>query len=369
VNARVQPWLHSARIDGAFLLAPGPLAAGFALALQASGHGRAAVTPALWFLLVVGIDVAHVYATLYRTYLDREERQRLSAWLVGVPLGTWLAGVLLYTWSAGAFWSALAYAAVFHFVRQQYGFTMLYGRAERDLPAWTRRVDQAAIYGATIFPLLYWHTHLPRPYAWLIDGDFLPGLPAGLWTVLAPAYALLLAAYLGKEAWLIGVRGRVNLPRNALVLGTFASWYVGIVLAQGDLVFTLVNVVAHGIPYMALSCIYGQRREAQLGTPPARRRFVRARLPLALGLLGLLAFLEEGAWDGLVWREHLAWFPLFDALPAINAAGTLALLVPLLALPQMTHYVLDGVIWRLASHPEWRATLFGRPPARAAEAA
>jgi hypothetical protein len=32
----------------------------------------------------------------------------------------------------------------------------------------------------------------------------------------------------------------------------------------------------------------------------------------------------------------------------------LALLVPLLALPQATHYVLDGWIWRRRDHPELR---------------
>jgi len=26
--------------------------------------------------------------------------------------------------------------------------------------------------------------------------------------------------------------------------------------------------------------------------------------------------------------------------------------------PQVTHYVIDGVIWRLRANPEWRRTLF-----------
>jgi hypothetical protein len=360
LQATPQPWVKSAGIDLVFLLAPGPVAALAALWLIASGNGELDVSPLPWLLLVVCIDVAHVYSTLYRTYFDREERGRLSAWLVGVPLGTWVLGVLLYSASAAAFWSVLAYAAVFHFVRQQYGFLMLYARDERTLPSWCRRVDQAAIYGATLFPLLYWHTHLPRAFSWLIDGDFL-ALPAAWWSALAPLYALLALAYLGKEAWLATQGRRFNVPRNALVGGTFLSWFVGIVLAQGDLVFTLTNVVAHGVPYMALTCIYGARREAQLRS--VRRWFARARLPLAIGLLVALGFLEEGVWDGLVWREHLALFPGFARLPAIDAPRLLTLLVPLLSVPQMTHYVLDGVIWRLRAHPEWRATLFFREAA------
>lgn len=65
-----------------------------------------------------------------------------------------------------------------------------------------------------------------------------------------------------------------------------------------------------------------------------------------LGVLGLLAYAEEGLWDGLVWREHASAFGWFQQLPAVENHVWLTLLVPLLALPQATHYVLDGFIWR-----------------------
>jgi len=211
-------------------------------------------------------------------------------------------------------------------------------------------------------------------------------LPAWAWRAAWPAYAAFLAAYLLKEAWLIGVRRPVNLPRNAIVAGTAMSWYVGIVAGSGDLVFTMTNVVAHGVPYMALTFIFacGRQHECagwqvaagdswrglnrpRLNRPGTERpwRYAGA-LPMAIGLLLLLAFVEEGLWDGLVWREHLRLFPGFGQLPHIDADAALAIVVPLLAVPQLTHYVIDGVIWRLKSHPEWRRTLFwGRAPSGA----
>ncbi|MGA2187848.1 MAG: hypothetical protein ABSH33_04920 [Steroidobacteraceae bacterium] len=356
-----QPWIHSATIDGAFILAPGFVATAASLALIEAGHGGAGLSLWMWGILIVGIDVAHVYSTLYRTYLDPVDRSNLSGWLILTPLAGWALGVLLYSWSAAAFWTLLAYIAVFHFVRQQYGFLMLYSRRERAFPKWCSAIDQIAIYAATLGPLVYWHTHLPRRFVWFIDGDFLK-LPDWVWRAAWPVYALILAAYLLKECWLVGRQGRINVPRNVVVIGTAASWCVGIIVATGDLVFTMTNVVAHGIPYMALTFIYARGEE--------RRREPRARpilrwLPLAIGLLVLLAFLEEGLWDGLVWREHLAMFPGFAHLPAIDTDAMLAVIVPLLAVPQLTHYVIDGVIWRLKAHPEWRRTLFwhGEPAA------
>ena len=59
----------------------------------------------------------------------------------------------------------------------------------------------------------------------------------------------------------------------------------------------------------------------------------------------MLALLEEGLWDIAVFRDHPAFFGVFyDDQVAPHSA--LTWLVPLLSLPQLTHYVLDGIIWK-----------------------
>ena len=65
-----------------------------------------------------------------------------------------------------------------------------------------------------------------------------------------------------------------------------------------------------------------------------------------LGVLWLIAFAEELVWDRAVWHDH-GW--LFG--DAWDVGALKLLLVPLLALPQLTHYVLDGFIWRRRSNP------------------
>jgi hypothetical protein len=71
-----------------------------------------------------------------------------------------------------------------------------------------------------------------------------------------------------------------------------------------------------------------------------------------VGVLLLLAFAEELAWDRLVWHEQ-AW--LFGSGGVQSGDLALALIVPLLALPQATHYLLDGVLWRRADTRRLRA--------------
>jgi hypothetical protein len=168
---RGQPWIFSPRFDIAFILAPAILVTLAALAFHDRLVGTATLSPLVWLVLIVGVDVSHVYSTLFRTYLDKEELSARPLLYIMTPILAWLAGCLLYSFGSLVFWRVLAYAAVFHFVRQQYGFMMIYGRRERGLPAWFRRLDKAAIYGATLFPLVYWHSNA-RGFDWFVHGDF-----------------------------------------------------------------------------------------------------------------------------------------------------------------------------------------------------
>src|SRR5687768_999019 len=82
--------------------------------------------PWAWIPAVVLCDVAHVWATAFRTYLDPKERSARARLFTVVPILGLLASVALYSVGAAVFWRALAYLAIFHFVRQQYGWVALY---------------------------------------------------------------------------------------------------------------------------------------------------------------------------------------------------------------------------------------------------
>ncbi len=346
-----QPWIRSASFDGILILAPALFAAAVVWLLRDTAFATSE-TPLLgWFVLVVAVDVAHVYSTLYRTYFDGAELRRRPVLYAAVPLFAWVAGVILYGFGGGVFWRVLAYLAAYHFVRQQYGFLMLYKRRERGERRWERRLDQAMIYLATIYPLIYWHTH-ERVFSWFIDGDFVSVDAPYLHGFALTVYLTVIAAYVAKEVARFVREKRVNVPKNLLVFGTAASWYVGIVALDGDLAFTMTNVVAHGIPYVALIWAYGKKqapRRERLGI--ARRTgafwFSWRWLPAFVLVLVFFAYVEEGLWDALVWRDHELGFPLFSWLPQLSDEALLTLVVPLLAVPQATHYVLDGYIWRL----------------------
>lgn len=350
INAKSskQPWLSSPLFDLPFILAPALLTS--LLSLYFVGDGSEELSLASWVILVLMVDVAHVYATLYRTYFDKEAFATNKTLLIAIPLLCFVLGVLLYSLGALFFWRAMAYLAVFHFVRQQYGFMALYARKELRSRL-SVFADQAAIYAATLYPIIYWHAHLPRHFNWFVEGDF---ISLGIFGTIEPfcrlLYFSILLFYAFKEVRITLKNGFFNWPRNLLLVGTILSWWLGIVWSNSDLIFTMTNVVSHGIPYMALVWLFHHgRRSEEGGSFDFFKNFLLNFAPAFFLFLVLLAYVEEGFWDGLVWREHLAFFApfRFDQLPAITDAAVLSVLVPLLSLPQSTHYVLDGFIWKL----------------------
>lgn len=348
-EGRRAAWLFSPRVDLCVFLGSALLS----LALLWVG-ARAGVLEDdspdwAWVPAVLLVDVAHVWATAFRVYLDGEELRR-RLWLYAlVPAVGLLLGVALYSEGELLFWRALAYLAVFHFVRQQYGWVALYrARAgERGRLGWW--VDAAAVYMATLYPLAYWHANLPRRFNWFLAGDF-GRLPALVERVAWPLYCLALSAYAARTLYLWLVRGRANPGKDVVVVTTAVCWYAGVVSYNSDYAFTVTNVIIHGVPYFALVYFYARARREQLAAAPsAQGRVYRllARGPLVfIATLWLAAYAEELLWDRSLWHER-GW--LFGA--SWETGALKMLVVPLLALPQLTHYVLDGFVWRRRNNP------------------
>jgi hypothetical protein len=228
---------------------------------------------------------------------------------------------------------------------------VLYSRKDPVEQKKFKWLDCAAVYMATIYPVLYWHTNMPRNISWFVAGDFVESVPEIVTQIGLAVYVIVAALYLIKESFFALKSRLVNVPRNLLIAGTALSWWTGIITFNSDMAFTITNVVSHGVPYMALVWLY-HHKDAAEGTQKlikekAWKKVLISNAIIFFAFLGLLAYLEEGLWDGLVWREHLGLFAPFAVLPTINDVAILALLIPFLALPQSTHYLLDGFIWRV----------------------
>ena len=355
------PWLFSPTVDLAAFLGSALLS----LALLAIGHQLGVLhgdSPEwTWVTAILLIDVAHVWATAFRVYFDPEEFKRRRGLYLVTPATAFAIGWAVYSeYGSLIFWRLLAYLAVFHFVRQQYGWVALYRNRGRETGRLGYWIDSTAIYLATIYPLVWWHAHLPRQFGWFLDfsRDFL-SLPQTADQLLAPVYWLALLAYFARSLWRGIYFGQWNPGKDIVVAATAICWHVGIITFNSDYAFTVTNVVIHGVPYFVIVYwSWSRSREpaeeqdnADPGTAWSLFRPVNggsqfSRLIVFFATLWALAFVEELLWDRGVWHER-TW--LFGA--GWQADDYAAVLVPLLAVPQVTHYILDGFIWKRRSNP------------------
>ncbi len=341
-------WLFGPRVDLAVFLGSA-LAAFAALGVGALTGVLDSTTPEwAWIPAVLLVDVAHVWATGFRVYFDRAELARRPWLYTLVPAIGLAASLAVYRYAGPAvFWRSLAYLAIFHFVRQQYGWVRLYRNRCGETDPVGQWLDTATIYAATLYPLLYWHTHLPRHFDWFVPGDVV-ALPVLLERLARPLYLALLSAYALRSilGWLRGVG---NLGKDVVVVTTAACWYTGIVALDSDYGFAVTNVLIHGVPYFALVYFTRRARRARLARITGRPEPSRALgLVSFLATLWVIAYVEEMLWDRAVWQDR-SW--LFGASWELGDRAR-AIVVPLLALPQLTHYILDGFVWRSRANPD-----------------
>ena len=342
-SGRQSAWLFSAPVDLAAFGGSAVVSLGLLWVGAVTGAFDADTPGWAWVPAILLVDVAHVYATAFRVYFDRDELQRRPLLYFAVPLAGFVIGWALYSEGELLFWRVLAYLAVFHFVRQQYGWVALYRARAGERDRFGHRLDSAAVYLATIFPLVYWHAHLDQKhFYWLLKDDFqaIPALSARL---LEPVYWSVLAAWAVRAVWRHR-QGLGNPGKELVVVTTAVCWHVGIITFSSDYAFTVTNVIIHGVPYIVLVYWYMRARQSSRSRPAgiARTLFV------LIATIWVLAYAEELLWDRSVWKER-SW--LFGSALEIGAFESV--LVPLLAVPQLTHYILDGFIWKRRNNPHF----------------
>ncbi|MCB1178354.1 MAG: hypothetical protein KDK36_12285 [Leptospiraceae bacterium] len=363
MNTKKDVWLYNKYFEIIFIISPPFLASLGVYFFKDYFFTFEDIPLVYWIIFVLLIDVAHVYSTLFRTYFHSIEFNENKELYLFIPLLVWITGMVLYSIGAGFFWTIMAYIAVFHFMRQQYGFLRLYSRYE-DKDNFTNKLDNLLLYLSILYPVAYWHTNLPRKFNWFIENDFLVGLPPYFEVTFKYAYLLTLSIFILKESINFIKKKPINLPKYFILSGTAISWFIGIVLYNNDLIFTITNVVTHGIPYIALIWIYGKKEIHTnnnlkvFGKINYRFFFNKYGILIFLGTLIIFAYIEESIWANFVWKEYLEIFPNLTFFKTNISEKTLTILVPLLSVPQVTHYILDGFIWKIRSDESYWKKLF-----------
>ncbi|WP_020529202.1 hypothetical protein [Flexithrix dorotheae] len=346
-------WLFSGKIDLGLLFLPVWLT--WIVCFSLSQEVLDAKVPLwVWVIFILGIDVGHVWSTIFRTYFDKEEFQNHKPLLIFSPILAFSVLFVIALFSQAWFWRIMAYLALYHFIKQQYGFLALYKARSGDFMPKKIFRDKWVIYFSMIYPVLYWHFSGDRAFNWFIDGDFLL-LNSGdffkkVTSLTNVLYWLILLGWLGEELLNRHQKKEGFFTGKILwMLTTALNWYLGIVYFNSDLAFTLTNVIAHGIPYFTLIFFYVEKKKTLVRPQSANGRLgVLLHVFFMLAVVLFFAMGEEYFWDMLLYREKGVFFESLFPYPvqAFNILWVQAFCLAFLSVPQVAHYIIDGYIWK-----------------------
>ncbi len=290
----------------------------------------------LWWFWSVGFDGTHIFATVSRTYLDRQERERNPLLLWGSLAVFFSLGPLMVL----AGWKLLLAIfvgvwAYYHVVRQHYGFLMLYKVKNRDLDPAGNRLDTLFLaWMLTAPPFLrffVWHPEelgLPKRFA-------LTSLEPLVWISVALVTALYFRRLLRQPEW--------NVPKLLLLAAVVPLHWLTFHYMSWKAAVPTVTIV-HNLQYHAL--VWFHNRNKYTGAAE-RYGFLPAAVARSLAWYAVA---------GLV-------FSLLYRVSGYHLGRASDLAFGLFCGFGFTHYYLDSRIWRVRADASLRETLRLAPAA------
>lgn len=321
----VSPWIFGRPSkDAAWLILPGflAIAAGWVL----GGNGRSDIASSTWiaiyaFVALGFLDSGHVYATLWRTYFHRPERQRSSIYFYLPPL--LFAGFFAWIYGGIPYLGRLViYSTLYHNIRQFYGISKWYQKQNRRFD----RLSDFFLYFLCLAPVIVAHFRLDTPWiSYYTDHDVLFAPSKSLYDIGLIIYGA------GLLVWFIFETERLRRYREwnrMLSLAVPAVIYGScFLLGRYWLEILLPLVVAHGAAYLGLTSLAVSRTKERFDFRKAAFYIILTAL-----FFGTLEFDFDRGLPGS---------------PDILTSALLAFY--LMAL--FSHYTFDAYLWK-RSHPE-----------------
>jgi hypothetical protein len=350
-------WIISERTDLLWFTLGGVSAAYIFWALWRFTQVPLLLLVAIWAIV---FDETHGFATISRTYLDAEERQKRGTWLWASLVFFFTVGPVLIFLGLGD-WLELATElwGYYHIYKQHYGFMMIYKAKNRDLDPRDNRLDKLFFAAAFYFPFLTYPLH-SREAAEMIPFRIPPLLGRFYENILLLALILISLVYVTRQwtKWREGLS--LNFPKLILLASAIPINYLLFRSAMPLIGVYAAVTIYHNIQYHRLVWFYNQNKYGH--NPQAARRYG-------------LATLVNSRW--LTYAAFAAFYAfIFDFVPRFILKPALGpgyinlrnqLIFSLFAAPGLLHYWVDGHIWKVRQDPELREYLNLKRPERSPE--
>ena len=286
----------------------------------------------LWWVWSIGFDGTHIFATVSRTFLDREARARHRTLFYGsVAFFFALGPVLVLAHLKLLLYLVVGAWAYYHVIRQHYGFMVLYKVKNRDLGRFDNFLDRVFLGVTTVLPPFHrFFVHHPEVLG--LPFSF-PHLDPYLWTLLAVTCAV----WGGRQVQRYRAGDRVDVPKFLLLAAVIPLHWLTFAYLSWQAAVPTVTIV-HNLQYHAIVWFHNRNRYSG-----ERGEAVGAAAAVSRSLLTYLAI-------GLA-------FSAFYRIPGFQLGQISDLAFGFFCGFGLTHYWLDSRIWRVRHDPGLREAL------------
>lgn len=293
-----------------------------------SSHLGGFNTYVIIFSLLAFFDASHVFSTIFKSYLDTNERRHRKILLFLVPLLIYLLLILIYNiWGLKIVLILFGYYNVYHIVRQQYGWVSISARKANENNKLDYYFDKITIYTFMVLPVVWAHFSFPAT-------DKQISIPKSK-TAASICIALLMLTfvlYFARQIFKLFTGKAINFSKMLQMTTSFISW--GAVIVFQSPLLLVITVLLHGIPYLGI--VYkqsGMNKRIERGP-----FFLKMGYPLWFFLI-------------VVFTLGLLYTKMNNVVKISFSLGLFKeyLICALLVFPIM-HFTIDGVIWRRKSY-------------------
>lgn len=330
-------WIISAPADLTLFIGSA-IVSYFVLWLQV---GLGVPTIILFWIWSLGFDGPHIFGTITRTYLDREERQQRGRLLWG-SLGVFfsLGPLLILLGLKPLLILIIATWAYYHLLRQHYGFMILYKKKNSDLAGWDNRLDRLFLAAMMLYPpfqrfFIYRVTEMGIPAQYAL-AKLLPWLDP----LLKVGLIAIGLAFVVRQIQQLVAGQALNLPKYLFLLSVIPlHWLTFHYLGPRESVPVLT--IFHNIQYHGIIWYYNRNRYRPSAEATQRYGWGPSWLTshfsyyIIVGIAFSLLYRIPGFWLG---NHYDLAFGLFAGFG-------------------LTHYYLDSRIWRVRHDEQLSNTL------------
>ncbi len=276
----------------------------------------------LYGLLAMGvIDSGHVYTTMWRTWLHKEEVVTDKLYIL-FPIAFFFLFTLWFYFELPYLWAFVVYSTLYHHTRQVYGFSKWYQKLNKRQDPESDRY----LYFFAYFPMVIYHFRPGATANYYTEQDlFLYPQPV-LRNFLLYFYLMVALTWGYREwkLWRSGVREGNRIFSVAFPGAVYAYCFlVGVTVTQ--VLFPLLFL--HGVAYFG---VMGQSMSR------TQKRFAREGVAILIVLVTAVIF-------GLMesWAEENVIETVLGDRPLLNSV-----IIGLSLTPLYCHYAFDAMIWK-----------------------